>query len=148
VTDRLRVVLDTNIFVSAFLSRNPSSPTREIIQRWLADEFTLLVSDALLEEIAEKLQMSGIQEERIVGFLTLLSRLALSVEVPPESVKTVVSADPDDDHVLACAVLGTAHYLVTYDAHFDSLGGGYSGIKIVKALPFLWALRGDTPKEP
>jgi predicted nucleic acid-binding protein len=49
VTKRLRAVLDTNVFVSAFLSRSPTSPTREVIQRWLADEFTLLISDALLD---------------------------------------------------------------------------------------------------
>jgi predicted nucleic acid-binding protein len=55
VTDRPRAVLDTNIFVSAFLSRNPSSPTKELIQRWESGEFTLLVSDALVDEITEKL---------------------------------------------------------------------------------------------
>jgi putative PIN family toxin of toxin-antitoxin system len=58
VTDRLRAVLDTNVFVSAFLSRNPTSPTKELIHRWEEEEFTLLVSDALLEEIAEKLKES------------------------------------------------------------------------------------------
>jgi hypothetical protein len=30
---------------------------------------------------------------------------------------------------------------VTYDPHFDSLQGDYRGIKIVKAIPFLEALR-------
>jgi hypothetical protein len=47
VTERLRVVLDTNVFVSAFLSRNPTSPTQEVIQRWLNDEFTLLICKVL-----------------------------------------------------------------------------------------------------
>lgn len=145
MTERLRAVLDTNVFVSAFLSRSPSSPTREVLQRWEAGEFTLLISTALLEEIAEKLAASGIQPNRIAEFLTLLSSLAQPVEVPPESVEAVVAADPDDDSVLACAVLGMAQYLVTYDAHFDSLGGEYAGVKIVKALPFLWALRGNAP---
>ena len=42
MTERLRAVLDTNVFVSAFLSRNPTSPTREIVQRWQAGEFVLL----------------------------------------------------------------------------------------------------------
>ena len=45
-TDRspLRAVLDTNVFVAAYLSRNPNSPTREIIDRWLRGEFDLLYS--------------------------------------------------------------------------------------------------------
>jgi predicted nucleic acid-binding protein len=54
VTDRLRAVLDTNVYVSAFLSRNPSSPTKELLHRWQAGEFTLLVSDALLDEVTSR----------------------------------------------------------------------------------------------
>ena len=58
MTERLRAVFDTNVFVSAFLSRSPTSPTQELIRRWQADEFTLLVCDALLEEIAEKFHLT------------------------------------------------------------------------------------------
>jgi len=75
--------------------------------------------------------------------LTLLAQLAEWVEVPKEAVSPVILDDPEDDLVLACAVLGKADFLVTYDAHFDFLKGGYAGIKITKALPFLWALRGE-----
>ena len=141
MTDRLRVVLDTNVFVSAFLSRNPASPTREIMERWQAGEFTLLLSDALVDEISEKLLEKGIDEARVVMFLSLLERLASWVHVPPEALQPVVTADPDDDLVLACAVVGAADYLVTYDPHFDPLGGQHKGIRITKALPFLEALR-------
>jgi hypothetical protein len=31
---RLRAVLDTNIFVAAYLSKNPHSPTIELLRRW------------------------------------------------------------------------------------------------------------------
>jgi uncharacterized protein len=143
VTDRLRAVLDTNVFVSAFLSRSPSSPTREIFQRWEAGEFDLLISDSLFEEISEKLLAAQVEPQRILAFLTLLDRLAEWVEVPEEAIRPVVLQDPEDDPILACAVVGGADYLVTYDAHFDSLKGSYGSVKITKALPFLWALRGD-----
>lgn len=145
MTERLRAVLDTNVFVSAFLSRSPSSPTREILQRWQAGEFVLLSSRTLVDEVAEKLVARQIQQERILEFLTLLARLAEWVEVPQGAVRSVILQDPEDDLVLACAVIGKADFLVTYDAHFDALKGGYAGIRITKALPFLWALRGDQP---
>lgn len=148
MTDRLRAVFDTNVFVSAFLSRSPSSPTKELLERWQADEFTLLISDDLLDEIAEKLLERGIEGEVVSEFLTLLAELAESIEVAAESVLPVVLDDPDDDPIVACAVLGKADYLVTYDVHFEPLNGEHSGIKIVKALPFLWTLRGDRPAEP
>ncbi len=55
--------------------------------------------------------------------------------------------DPDDDAILACAVKGQANYLVSYDPHLGLVGETYQGIKITKALPFLWVVRGDTPPE-
>lgn len=78
MTERLRVVLDTNVIVSAFLSRNPTSPTQEIIRRWQADEFTLLVSDAIVDELAEKLIEKGIDSgtcDRISGTAGPFGRL-------------------------------------------------------------------------
>lgn len=145
MTDRLRAVLDTNVFLSAFLSRSPSSPTREILHRWQAGELVLLVSDALIDELAEKLLENRIDPVRITEFLTLLARLADWITVPEDEVLPLISEDPDDDHVLACAVAGKADYLVTYDLHFEALGGVHRGVKISKALPFLWAVRGDLP---
>ena len=145
MTERLRAVFDTNVFVSAFLSRNPTSPTQELIRRWQADEFTLLVSDALLEELVETLLKHGIAPETIIEFLALLGRLAEWIDVPAEAVKPVVLGDPDDDMILACAVAGRADYLISYDPHFDPLRGKYQGIQITRALPFLRVVRGDSP---
>ena len=147
VTERPRVVFDTNVFVSAFLSRSPTSPTQELIRRWEAQEFTLLVSDTLVDELAGKLIERGIFQERVVEFLALLGRLAEWVDVPDEAVKPVIEADPDDDFILACAVVGGADYLVTYDTHFDVLGGEHKGVRIGRALPFLRAVRGGKRPE-
>lgn len=141
MTRQLRAVLDTNVFVSAFLSRNPTSPTRELIQRWLDGEFTLLTSDALIDELATKLLERGIEYEQVISFLATMTHLAEYIEVPAHAVQPIITADPDDDHVLACAVVAKADYLVSYDPHFNLLGGSYQGIRIVKALPFLWAVR-------
>jgi putative PIN family toxin of toxin-antitoxin system len=145
VTKRLRAMFDTNVFISAVLSRNPSSPTKELIERWQNDEFILLVCDALVDELIEKLVERGIDQQDILELVLLLDRLAEWVDVPIEAVSRVVPDDPDDDAILACAILGHADYLVTYDPHFEPLGGEYEGLKITKALPFLWAVRGDHP---
>ncbi len=135
-----RVVLDTNVFVSAALSKSLTSPTREILDRWEHGEFTLLMCDALNDELIEKLLERRVQPDEITRLSALLLRLAEWVTVPGEEVAPTLP-DPDDDMVLACAGAGQADYLVTYDPHFDVLGGRWRGIKIVKALPFLWSLR-------
>ena len=97
MTERLRAVSDTNVFVSALLSRNPTSPTRELMQRWRNDEFVLLISQPILEEAVEKLRARGIEEEQIFELLLTISRLAEWVDAPPATVQPVVTADPGDD---------------------------------------------------
>ncbi len=147
MTDRLRAVFDTNVFVSAVLSRNPTSPTRELIERWKVGGFTLLVSDVLLAELVEKLQEKRIEPNRIADLVTSILQMAEWVDVPATAVRPVILQDPDDDHVLACAVVGRADFLVTYDPHFDALGGFYESFQVTKALPFLWKVRGDQPPD-
>ena len=142
MTRRLRAVFDTNVFVSAALSRSPTSPTRELFRRWLAGEFVLVVSQALTAEVIEKLLQHQIELNQVTELIASLERLAEWVKVPPEDVLSVIAADPDDDVILACGVIGKADYLVTYP-HFDILNGEYHGIKITRALPFLWAVRGE-----
>jgi len=109
VTKRPRAVFDTNVFVSASLSKNANSPTRELLERWKRNEFTLLVCNQIAKELIEILTERGLTAEEIVDQISALAR--------------------------------SANYLVTYDPHFDTLGGNSRGIKIVKAIPFLEALR-------
>jgi putative PIN family toxin of toxin-antitoxin system len=141
----LRAVFDTNIFVAAYLSKNPNSPTVELLQRWLQGEFELLYSDDLLAEIDEKFSARGIGDVHKHSLLVELLDRATYVHVKAADVQPIILSDPDDDFVLACAIVGQADYLVSYDAHFDILEGEYQGIKITEALPFLWAVRGDKP---
>jgi len=140
VTKKHRAVLDTNVFVSAALSKNPSSPTREVVERWKRGEFVLLICTPLAEEIAEKLQDHQIDASQIEELVETLANLAEWIEVSSEKIESLL-ADPDDNVIVACAVMGQANYLVTYDPHFDALGGEHRGVKIIKAIPFLEILR-------
>lgn len=140
VAKPIRAVLDTNVFVSAALSKNPSSPTREIFERWERMEFVLLICTPLTEEIVEKLIDHGIDESLIGALVESLAQLAEWVEISSDTVDNLLS-DPDDNIVVACAAKGKADYLVTYDPHFDILNGEYRGVTILKAIPFLQALR-------
>lgn len=140
VTKKIRAVLDTNVFVSAALSKNANSPTREVLDRWKRGEFVLLICTSLAEEVVEKLLDHRVDSEKVGGLVETLANWAEWVEVPPAKIESLLS-DPDDNVIVACAVEGGANYLVTYDPHFDSLQGDYRGIKIVKAIPFLEVIR-------
>ena len=145
VSERLRAVFDTNVYVSALLSRNATSPTKELLRRWEDDAFGLMVCDALTAELAEKLDERGAPPPATAELLAQLIRMAEWIDVPLASIEPLVANDPDDDVILACALIGRADYLVTYDPHLKQLGELFRGIKIVEALPFLWHVRGDTP---
>ncbi len=140
MTKRLRAVFDTNVFVSASLSKNANSPTRELLERWKRKEFTLVICDQIAKEFIEKLEERNFPSDEIDEQVSALARAAEWVVVPEEKIESLLS-DPDDNVIVACAVEGGANYLVTYDPHFDSLQGEYRGVKIVKAIPFLDVLR-------
>jgi putative PIN family toxin of toxin-antitoxin system len=139
----LRAVLDANVYVAAYLSRNPRSPNKELFQRWRDSQFVLLVSRAILKEVVEKFGELGIDRRLTFELVSHILADAEYVHVSAEDVQPVILADHDDDYVLACAVVGRADYLVTYDPHFDCLGGEYRGFKIVDGLHFLYIVRGD-----
>ncbi len=139
----LRAVLDANVYVAAYLSRNPRSPNKELFLRWRDSQFVLLVSRAILEEVVEKFGELGIDQRLTLELVSYILADAEYVPIYKDDVQPVILADPDDDYVLACAMVGKADYLVTYDPHFDCLGGEYKGLKIVDGLHFLYIVRGD-----
>lgn len=139
-----RAVFDTNIIISALKSKNPNSPTVELISRWLNGEFTLTFSDPLRYEYVEKMVAKRIEVDERDWFLAVLNQYGEHISLPDEWEQIVVD-DPDDDIVIGTALAGGATHLVTYDQHLLSLGSPFRGIEIVKGLPFLYAVRGDVP---
>jgi putative PIN family toxin of toxin-antitoxin system len=115
------VLLDTNIWVSAFI--NPHGFPARLKNAWVARQFDVVVSIPLLEEIADVLSRPRIQtkyslsSEEIEQFLRLLQERAIHV-IPTGELH--LCRDPDDDLILETAVLGKAQYAVSRD---DDLKG-------------------------
>lgn len=141
---RIRAVFDSNVYVAAYLSKNPRSPNKELFRRWRVREFTLLVSQAILEEVIEKFDQRGIDQALTVELVSFMLADAEYVVTSDEELPALIIDDPDDDLILACAVAGNADYLVTYDPHFDCLGGKFQDIRVLDGLHFLYVVRGDT----
>jgi len=88
--------------------------------------------DELVEKLQVKLNFSDSQAADTVTDLLIFLR-----PVTITNTLKVVAADPDDDKVLECAVVGGATHIVTGDRrHLLSLGS-YQGIPIVSAADFL-----------
>jgi putative PIN family toxin of toxin-antitoxin system len=144
----LRAVLDTNVPIAAHLSHNPTSPTIELLERWRRGEFVQLYSDDMLVELVGKFEARKIAPEASDRYLADLITLGEFVIVAPEQIPDDIVADPDDNMILACAFVGRASHIVTYDPHFDVLSGTYQGTPILDGLHFLYIVRGDLASEP
>ena len=138
----LRVVLDTNVIIAALRSANPRSPTVELLDRWARNGYSLLYSDDLLAEYVDKLSKRSVSPVLIRAFLSRVMKKGEYVLVADRQI-AAVTVDPDDDRVLACAVVGKATHLVTYDPHLTVIGQTFRKVKIMSVLEFLAALRAN-----
>jgi putative PIN family toxin of toxin-antitoxin system len=133
----LKVVLDTNVYFSAFNSTR--GVPFELWRRAVGREYILLVSPAIIREPADVLRMDlEWPEPTIFAQLKLVARVAKIVE--PKFTLEVIAADPDDDRILECAVAGNADLIVSGDRHLTRLKA-VQGIGIDRAIDFLRTLR-------
>jgi len=119
----MRVVLDSNVHVSAVIKRE-SQPGR-IIKAWRADSFELLISDLIMKEIDDVLHRDKIYkkyhltEDRIKRALEVLRLYA--VRIPQKTTISMIKDDPSDNRVIECATDGNADYIVSGDRHLLAL---------------------------
>lgn len=129
----MKVVIDTNIFVSSFFGGNP----RKIIDLWKKEKITLCLSKAILDEYVDVLCRIGLKNEyELEELLALFSRgfnLLFTTKTPKISI---VKKDPDDDKFIECAVALKADAVITGDKKILVIKE-YMGINIVTPQRFL-----------
>lgn len=117
-----RLVLDTNVLISALLWTGPSHQLLEAVE---AGRAVLIASPSLIDELREVIvrpkfaarlaQLATTADELVESLLAVVEM----IEEP--DVEAVIAADPDDDRVLACARAGNARYIVSGDRHLLGL---------------------------
>ena len=105
-----RVVLDTNIIVSAYL--NQDGLPFHIFKLGLARAIRICVSEPVLAEYQELLHRKSYPLDRRRAGLLLRTIRAVSDIVKPAG-KIEAARDPDDNMFLECAEAAKAHYLIT-----------------------------------
>lgn len=135
----IRVVLDTNVFISASIAKLPSPPLI-IYHAFISQQFLNITSQAILEEIEEVLRREHIVKihkfttEQRQAFLEQLTRLSYITTSLVVAEKSIIKDDHSDDKFLIAAVEGNADYIVSGDHHLLDL-------KAFEKIPIL------TPKE-
>lgn len=135
-----RVILDTNVILAS-QNATASSPNREIIDRWIQDEFLVLYSTDILEEYYEKLVEKNIPQTKIDEFFSYIFILAQEVTIFFYHFPSYkYPEDPDDVRFVLCAYNGSATHIIGYDEHLLKIDK-YSPFRICKPIPFLKELR-------
>ena len=133
-----KAVIDTNLFVSALISKK-GSPAR-LLQLWRERAFLVIISEQMLKEIQRVLQYPRIKnkynlkDEQIAQAVDTIKKFAI---ILPDIISLdVVKEDPDDNKVLGCALAVKADYIVSGDKVLLTLGG-FEDIPIVAVKDFL-----------
>jgi putative PIN family toxin of toxin-antitoxin system len=132
----VRVVLDTSVLVSAL---HFGGRPRRLLDDVLRGDHTLVIGAAILGELeAVLVETCGWASDRAAAVraeLEAIAEVVTPVEVPR------VCRDPDDDQILAIAVIGTVDALVTGDADLLALGA-HGGVNISSIADFEVLARG------
>lgn len=128
----MRVVIDTNVFVAAFLS--PRGKSNELLERCVTLH-EIVCSEYILDELREKMIDKFQREAGDVADALDVLRTRIQI-VTPAPLDEPVSRDAKDDPILGTAVAGQAERIITGDKDLLSLVS-YRGIKIVKPTEFL-----------
>jgi uncharacterized protein len=129
----VRVILDTNVFISGVFF---AGPPYEILKAWQDGKIKMLLSPEIFEEyerVGKALsdQFPSINLDSILSFVTIKAEIILAQELSER-----VSEDPDDDKFLACALSGKCKVIISGDKHLIRVSG-FKGIEVIRPRHFL-----------
>jgi putative PIN family toxin of toxin-antitoxin system len=128
----MRVVFDTNIFVSALTL--PGGKADDAVMRIIDGKDTLLISNEIIDEVLTVLARKFSKDAEA------LSRVAVNLASIGEVIRPVeklkVLADESDNRILECAVTGNAEAIVTGDKAILMLKK-YQHIRVISLGDFL-----------
>ncbi len=138
---KLRVVLDSVIAVSAFLTEGLTadlvSQCQGNVNLYTAEEILQEIRQVLLEKphIRRRYMYAPDTVEIFIDYLRNVSTVV--TQLPKIRV---IERDPKDDIIIACAVAASANYIVSRDRDLLDLGN-YQQIQIVTPKAFMQILR-------
>lgn len=110
----MRIVLDTNVLISALIT--PQGLAFQAVKLWQENRYDLVTSTWQINELQGVTRREQVQKHLKPGVAgTLINALRDKAFVLEELPRVDDSPDPDDNNILATAIAGQAHYLVTGD---------------------------------
>jgi putative PIN family toxin of toxin-antitoxin system len=133
-----RIVLDTNCLIS---SLSKKSESYDVWKGLYEGRYVLCVSNSILEEYQEKIAEKTTPDiaENVIQYLINSENVEL---ISTYYYFNLISADPDDNKFVDCAIAANATYIVSDDRHFAPLKEiEYPRLLVVKLLEFVNILK-------
>jgi len=129
----VRVILDTNVFVSGVFF---SGPPYQILEVWRDGGLHMVISQDILDEYRRVGKILSGQFPAI-DLLPIIELVTVEAEIfPSHTLSEPVCDDPDDDKFLACAIASKCKLIVSGDKHLLQVSG-FKGIDIIKPRDFI-----------
>ena len=137
---RQRIVLDTNVLISAVLF---GGPPRDVLELVVSGTVDCSLSLPILDEIREVLRRPKFGFSPEQSFQLLEELHAVCDVINPTARIQAVTSDPADNMILECALESNADFVVSGDHHLLDLVV-YSGIHIVTPADYLTTIKNET----
>ena len=127
----MRIVVDTNVIVSAFLWGGTPRRLLDVIEEQQLELFTSRALIAELEDVLAREKLAAqLSRTRFTSAFLIARYTQLATLIAPAEVAVPELRDPKDIHVLACALATRAEAIVSGDADLRVLGR-YQEIPVV-----------------
>jgi hypothetical protein len=128
----MKIILDTNILISAFVFGGKPEQILELI---ISKNLTAITSNILLREFLNVLKLKFHYSQRKLKLAEVYIRKYFII-INPKKVPLVIKNDPFDNNVLAVADIGKANFIISGDNHLLKLRK-YKKIPIIAPHIFL-----------
>ena len=136
---RNRIVLDTNVLISAVLF---NGPPRAILELVIGGSVHCSLSLAILDELRDVLERPKFRFSPEQAFQVIEELHAVCDIVNPAIQIDVVVADPKDNMILECALESKADIIVSGDQHLLAIEE-FRGVQIVSPSDYLKVINGN-----
>jgi putative PIN family toxin of toxin-antitoxin system len=129
----MKIVLDTNVFISGIFFGGPPS---QILKSWRQSKLTIILTQQILGEyqrVGEELSAKypSIHIEPIIKLFTIFGEF-----VETKGITETICEDPDDNKFIECAIASQSKLIVSGDKHLLTISG-YKDIEVLKPRQFI-----------
>ncbi len=129
----MKIVLDTNVFISGIFFGGPPS---DILESWRQSKIRIVLTEQILEEyqrVGEELSAKypSISIEPIIELFTIFGEF-----VETKGFSETICEDPDDNKFIECALASQSKLVISGDKHLLKISG-YKSIEVLKPREFI-----------